>query len=83
MCFARSSKHSAMFRDPKYISVRVSLVILASGFFLLGTLALVSRAQGNWTGEPCREADGCCLGSVVSIFTGVIFLGAACKYWRG
>ena len=71
-----------MSRDLKLLSTRVSLVILAFGFSLLGALSLISRARANWALDPGLENDCCCLGGGVSIFAGLIFFGAACAYWR-
>ena len=71
-----------MSRDLKQLSTRVSLVMLALGSSLLGALTLIYRAQGNWELGPDLENDYCCLGSGASIFAGLIFLAAACAYWK-
>ena len=71
-----------MSRNLRHISTRVSLVILALGFSLLGALSVISRARGNWELDPGLENDFCFLGGGVSIFAGLIFFGAACAYWR-
>jgi hypothetical protein len=71
-----------MARDLKHLYARVSLVILASGFTLLGALSLISRAQKSWSFGSDIEGGCCCLGSGVSIFAGLIFLATACVYWR-
>ena len=71
-----------MSRDLKLLSTRVSLVILALGFSLLGALTLIYRAQGNWVVGPDLENDYCCPRSGASIFAGLIFLAAACAYWK-
>jgi hypothetical protein len=71
-----------MSKDLKHLSTRVSLVILACGFSSLGCLSLVSRAQKSWAFGSELESDCCCLGSVVSIIAGMIFLATACVYWR-
>jgi hypothetical protein len=71
-----------MLRNLRHISTRVSLVILALGFSLLGALSLISRVLGNWALSPGLENDYCFVGGGVSIFAGLIFFGAACAYWR-
>jgi len=71
-----------MARDLKQLYARVSLLILASGFSLLGALSLMSRAQKSWAFGSDIESDCCYLGSGVSIFAGLIFLATACVYWR-
>jgi hypothetical protein len=71
-----------MSRNLQHISTRVSLVILALGFSLLGALSLVSRARENWALGAGLENDFSCLGGGVSIFAGLIFFGAACTYWK-
>ena len=71
-----------MARDLKHIYAQVSLLILASGFSLLGALSLISRAQKSWAVDSDIERDCCCLGSGISIFAGLIFLATACVYWR-
>ncbi len=71
-----------MARDPKHLYARVSLLILASGFSLLGALSLISRAQKSWAVGSDIESDCCCLGSGISIFAGLIFLATACVCWR-
>jgi hypothetical protein len=71
-----------MSRNLKHLSTGVSLVILALGFSLLGALSFISRVQGNSAMASDLENNGCCLGSGVSIFAGLIFFAAACAYWR-
>jgi hypothetical protein len=77
-----ASRQNAMSRDLKQLSTRVSLVILALGFSFLGALTLIYRAQGNWPVGPDLENDYYCLGSAASFFAGLIFLAAACTYWK-
>ncbi len=71
-----------MARDLKHLYARISLLILASGFSLLGALSLISRAQKSWAFGSDIESDCCYLGSGISIFAGLIFLATACVYWR-
>jgi hypothetical protein len=71
-----------MARDLKQLYARVSLLILASGFSLLGALSLISHAQKSWAIGSDIESDCCCLGSGISIFAGLIFLATACVCWR-
>jgi hypothetical protein len=76
------SKQNTMSRKLKHLPAGVSLVILALGFCLLGALSFISRAQGNVVMVSDLENNCCWLGGGVSIFAGVIFLVAACAYWR-
>jgi hypothetical protein len=71
-----------MFRNLKYLYARISLLILAIGFTLLGALSLIGRAQEQWIAGSNLENDYCCLGGSFSIFAGMIFLGAAWLYRR-
>jgi hypothetical protein len=71
-----------MFKNLKYIYARISLLILALGFTLLGALSLIGHAQERWAAGSNLENDYCRLGGSFSIFAGIIFLGAAWVYWR-
>jgi hypothetical protein len=71
-----------MSRNLKDPFAGVSLVILALGFSLLGSLSFFSRAHGNLSIVSDFENNFRWLGSGVSIFAGLIFLAAACAYWR-
>jgi hypothetical protein len=71
-----------MSRNLKHLSAGVSLLILALGFSFLGALSFFIRAPGNLPIVSHLENNFRWLGSGVSIFAGLIFLAAACVYWR-
>jgi hypothetical protein len=70
-----------MSRDLKRASARISLVILALGFSLLGILSYIHRLQGELGMESAVDQNCCVAGSVGSLFAGAVFL-AACLCWR-
>jgi riboflavin transporter FmnP len=65
----------------KQHSAGISLVILAIGFVLLGLLAFINRPERDLAASTLLENNGSVIGSIVSIFAGVIFLVAAWLYW--
>ena len=71
----------SMLRDLKRIAAGVSLIMLALGFSLLGTLSFVNRLQGELAVGSALEKNCCIAGSAVSVLAGAIFLVAACLYW--
>lgn len=70
-----------MSRDFKYASARVSLVVLALGFSLLGILSFIHRLQGELGMESAVDQNCCVAGGAFSLFAGAVFL-AACLCWR-
>jgi hypothetical protein len=71
-----------MSRDFKRASARISLVILALGFSLLGILSFIHRLQGELGMELSAVDQNCCVaGGAFSLFAGAVFL-AACLCWR-
>jgi hypothetical protein len=68
--------------DLQNLSTRISLAVLATGFNLLGLLALLHRGQEDSTGGPVLEGSYCLIGSLTSIFAGAIFMIAGCIYWN-
>jgi hypothetical protein len=63
------------------LSIKISLAVLATGFNLLGLLALLHRGQEDSTGGPVLEGSYCVIGSLTSIFAGAIFMIAGWIYW--
>jgi hypothetical protein len=71
-----------MSRNPKQTSTGISLLTLAFGFSLLGILSFFNRLQGELAIASVVENNFCVAGSVVSVLAGIVFLAAACIYWR-
>jgi hypothetical protein len=71
-----------MSRDLERTSARISLLMLALGFSLLGIMSFISRQQGELAIASGVEQNCCVAGSAASVLAGAIFLGAACIYWR-
>jgi hypothetical protein len=64
----------------KHLFARISLLLLALGFCLLGILSLFSRAE-RAPAQASHLENGCCYaGGSLSILVGAIFLSAACVY---
>jgi hypothetical protein len=72
-----------MSRNLKPTSAGISLLMLAFGFSLLGILSFLNRWQGELAIASVVENNFCLAGSAVSVCTGMIFLAAACLYWKG
>jgi hypothetical protein len=71
-----------MSRNPKQTSTGISLLTLAFGFSLLGILSFLNRLQGELAIASTVENNFCVAGSAVSVLAGMVFLAAACIYWR-
>jgi hypothetical protein len=71
-----------MSRNSKQTSTGISLLTLAFGFSLLGILSFLNRVQGGLAIASALENNFCVAGSAVSVLAGMIFLAAACIYWR-
>ena len=71
-----------MSRNPTQTSTGISLLTLAFGFSLLGILSFLNRLQGELAMTSAVENNFCVAGSVVSVLAGMLFLTAACIYWR-
>ncbi len=71
-----------MSRNPKQTSTGISLLTLAFGFSLLGILSFLNRLQGELAIASAVENNFCVAGSAVSVLAGMVFLAAACIYWR-
>jgi hypothetical protein len=71
-----------MSRDLERTSARISLLMLALGFSLLGIMSFISRQQGALAIASGVEQNCCVAGSAASVLAGAIFLVAACIYWR-
>jgi hypothetical protein len=69
-------------RDLKHLSTRVSLILLALGFSLLGFLSFFFHAKGDLALGPSLELHCRYLGGCFSFFLGAVFFGVACTYWR-
>jgi hypothetical protein len=63
------------------LSTRISLAVLATGFNLLGLLALLHRSPEDSTGGPGLETGYCVIGSLTSILAGAVFMLAGWIYW--
>jgi hypothetical protein len=71
-----------MLSNLKYIYTRISLLILALGFTLLGALSLIGHASNEWAQGSNLENGYSSFGGGASIFAGIIFLGATWMYRR-
>jgi hypothetical protein len=71
-----------MSRNLKQTSTGISLLTLAFGFSLLGVLSFLNRLQGDLAIASAVEKSFCFAGSALSVLAGMIFLAAACLYWR-
>jgi len=71
-----------MSKGLKHLSARVSLIMLAFGFSLLGFLSFFLHANGDFVIDPRLEQPCCYLGGSVSILVGAVFFAVACTYWR-
>jgi hypothetical protein len=49
---------------------------------LLGVLTFLNRLQGELAIASAVEKNFCLAGSAISVLAGMIFLTAACIYWR-
>jgi hypothetical protein len=75
-------REDPMSRNPKQTSTGISLLTLAFGFSLLGILSFLNRLQGELGFASAVENNFYVAGSAVSVLAGMIFLAAACIYWR-
>ena len=79
--YSAPQKQMTMSQDQKNLPARISLVILALGFSLLGILSYINRPEGD-SAIAGALGDRCCVvGSLVSVLAGSIFLIAACLSW--
>jgi hypothetical protein len=63
------------------LSTGISLVILSTGFLLIGILSYLNRPQAN-VASHSLDTSCCLVGSSVSLITGAAFLVAAWLYWN-
>jgi hypothetical protein len=66
----------------KLLAARASLVVLASGFSLLGLVSFVWRSKDRLAMPSGLENQSHYLGAAASVFVGAIFFAAVCAYWR-
>ncbi|HYY30439.1 MAG TPA: hypothetical protein VE860_21055 [Chthoniobacterales bacterium] len=71
-----------MRNELQIFAARASLAILASGFSLLGILALVWHSKEDLVIDSGLDGPSYYLGGVASVFTGAIFFAAAYAYRR-
>jgi hypothetical protein len=63
------------------LSTGISLVVLSTGFLLLGILSYLNRPHAN-VASHSLDTSCCLVGSGVSLITGAAFLVAAWLYWN-